>query len=200
MGILLDIRLREAAMRAGRWLRGFDDPSLHTGSRESFYDQFRRVLELPAIHLAKRGPISFAATIDLCRLNDRGPEPQPDPVYELAALLDGPLVNDAGEREIVNIHVVTEDLNRMLATPAMRFYFRTDDVASFADAVRRIAGQVPHPVCLDAEKIQELPVEQFRPMELGSALSCYISYKMLRLVTQHVPIVAYQAEDYVTAT
>jgi len=30
-------------------------------------------------------------------------------------------------------------------------------------------------------------------------VSCWLSYDMLRLVTEEVPITAYQAEDYVVA-
>jgi hypothetical protein len=200
MAILLEIRLREAARRAGRRLRGFDDPAFHTGSPESFYRQFRRVLEVPAIRVPKWGLISFADAMEVCRLDDPGASPGEELADELAGLLGGPAVNDAGERQPAARQSVSEDVNRMLGIPAMRFYFRTEYGPAFGDGVRRLADRVFSPIRIGPEQIREGPEEQFRIMEPGSTVSCWVSYAMLRLVTGQVPISAYQAEDYVTAT
>jgi hypothetical protein len=198
MSLLLDMRLREAAKRASRRLRGFDDPAFHTGSEASFYYQFRRVLDLPVIQVPQRGPSSFLEAVVVCRLDDAAAA-KDELVDELAELLTGPAVNDAGERILVERQAVSAEIQRMLSIPIMRFYLRAEHGASFTDSVHSLASRVAFPVRVGLNPIAEEPVEQFRIMGLGHNVSCWISYDMLRLVTEHVPIEAYQAEDYVTA-
>lgn len=198
MSILLEMQLGEAAKRAAARLRGFEDPSFHTGTPLSFYQQFRRVLTLPVIRVPGRGIASFGDALVVCRADDRAPGSN-ELVDDLADLLRGPAVNDAGERVLVKRDALAEDLGKMLAIPVMRFYMRAEHGAAFADGVRKLADRVPYPVRIGLEQIQEEPVEQFRVMGLGPNVSCWISYNMLRLVTEHVPMEAYQAEDYVTA-
>jgi len=199
MSILLDMRLREAARRAAKRLRGFDDPEFHTGSEISFYYQFRRVLALPSMRIPQRGLISYAEAVVVSRLDDAGAGRKDDLIDELAELLQGPAVNDAGDRVPVELPAVREDLREMLRVPAMRFYFRSQDGAAFADGVRGLAIRIGRPLRIGLDPIEEEPVEQFRVTGLGGTVSCWISYDMLRLVTESVPITAYQAEEYVTA-
>lgn len=197
MNILLEFRLQEAAKRAALRLRGFGDPEIHTGSPESFYFQFRRVLAMPSIHAGDGGLLSYAEAVVFGRVEDGAATGEL--VDELTELIGGPEVNDAGTRVVLARASVAQDIQAMLAVPAMRFYIRAEQSVAFADGVRALAQRVAHPVEIGLNRLDERPVEQFRVMGIGPNISCRISYDMLRLITEEVPISAYQAEDYVSA-
>ena len=128
-----------------------------------------------------------------------GDEGKDELIGELMGLIGGPAVNDAGARVSLARQPLAQDLRTMLGVPAMRFYIRAEQSVAFADGVRALAKRVSHPIEIGLNRIEERPVEQFRVMGIGPNISCRISYDMLRLITEEVPITAYQAEDYVSA-
>ena len=179
---LLNRHLEQVALRMGGFLRGFDDPAVHVGTRGQFVRAFRRLLELPLIQDPTSGvSLSYVQALGvLC-----APEPLTQAEGPLDVLMRGLGVpRNAGLRlaHPVTANTIQHDLNRLLREPELRFYFCVSDLESFLAHVRQIADR------------EGFDATGFHPLPLVPAVSSVLSYYMLRELASLDLVQSYQEE------
>src|ERR1022692_2165992 len=184
---LLNRHLEQIALRMGGFLRGFDDPAVHVGTRGQFVRAFRRLLELPLIQDPTSGvSLSYVQALGVLR----APEPLTQAEGPLDVLMRG--VGGPPNAVLQLAHPVTantiqHDLNGLLREPELHFYFCVSDLESFLAHARQIADREG----FDATGFHRLP--------LVPAVSSVLSYYMLRELASLDLVQSYQAEGTIRA-
>jgi len=194
----------------GGFLRGFDDPRVHTGSADLFVREFRTVLDLPALHLPGGSRmISYAAAAATFQipLDAAAAAEIRTPV---AVLLQGLCESSgiaAAARQVesptaVHHHRTPEgaallrgDLEALLRVPALLFYLQVSHAAAFFSRMAKLARQEGFP--LAAGSAEPLPTagycpacgSKWAPGALGSGIQTCASCGKALEVLRSLPLV-----------
>ena len=188
----------------GGFLRGFDDPRVHTGSADLFVREFRRVLDLPALHLpGGSGMISYAAAAasfqfppDAAAATQTG-SPVAVLLRGLAESASFAAAAGQGEphkavkdpRTPKTAALLRVELEALLRVPALLIYLQLSHAAAFFSRLAKLARQEGFP--LAAGSGEPLPTagycpacdSKWSPAALGSGIqSCASCGKALEVV------------------
>jgi hypothetical protein len=145
----LDRHLKTVARTMGGFLRGFENPRLHTGSADLFIREFRKVLVHPALHLPDGNQVvSYAAAAGSYRVPaDVAAAAEPDnPISVLVRGLNESAPFSAHARHILHPVPLRADLAALLRLPALLFYLQVTDTAVFFARLAKIAEQEAFPL------------------------------------------------------
>jgi hypothetical protein len=196
-GMLSESVLRKASRAASEYLRGFQDPCVHTGTEETFHNQFRRLLLTPALTF-EESAISFIEALSSWRVAGVpagliNTDETRSLAIRLALMIDGPDVGETGIRRTADWLDIEASMHRMLSWPSMRFYLRSAP-GSIAEAVGRAAGNHAR---VGLEPLDDASgTEQFRLMALADITSCLIGFRTLVRLVSDPAILTYEAEPY----
>jgi len=145
----LDRHLKSVARTMGGFLRGFDDPRMHTGSADLFVKEFRKVLDHPALHLPDGNQVvSYAAAAGSYRTPaDATTAAEPDnPISVLLRGLNESAPFGAHARDLLQPAPLCADLAALLRVPILLFYLQVTDTAAFFARLAKIAEQETFPL------------------------------------------------------
>lgn len=149
----LDRHLKSVARTMGGFLRGFDDPRMHTGSADLFAKEFRKVLNHPALRLPDGNKVvSYAAAAGSYR-TPADAEAVAEPANPISVLLRG--LNEsapfsAHARGLLQPAPLREDLDALLRVPILLFYLQVTDTAALFARLAKIAEQEAFPLAVDS--------------------------------------------------
>lgn len=148
MSVLVERHLEEIGIRMGRFLRGFDDRSVHLGAPEQFAREFRKLLAIPMLRRPDGAqPMSYADAVREARVS--GVDPQAvGPLGVLLQGLGGPATQSSDARIELAAAIVGEDLTKLLREPALRVYVQATDRHRLLSLVRDLAAQGGHVVAI----------------------------------------------------
>jgi hypothetical protein len=220
----LSRHLDAVSRRMGRFLRGFDDPRVHTGSVASFVAEFRRILDLATLRRpGEEHPISYAAATATCKTHSAaiaGTESS-DPVSAMIQGLEAPSLHSPDLRRQIPLEMLQEDIMGLLRMPALRFYIAISDRHAFFGRLDEIVkkgafplvkaesatagGKAQCPFCHSQFQLEShsrlsqcgacwRPLECVRSMPMVSAVVATVSYEMLRRIVSMDLVESYQAE------
>jgi hypothetical protein len=182
----------------GGFLRGFDDPRVHTGSADLFVREFRKVLDLPALHLSDgSGTISYAAAAGSFQIppNAAAAAEPGSPVAVLLRGLHESAAFAAGARPLLEAAPLRADLAALLCVPALLFYLQVSHAAAFFSRLAMLARQGAFP--LAAGSGEPLPTagycpacgSKWSPGPLGSGIQSCASCGQALEVVRSLPLV-----------
>jgi hypothetical protein len=212
----------EVAARMGGFLRGFDDSRIHLGSARRFADQFRRVMNHPALRTAGEGqPVSYSEAVRFYRLS--GPEAQDGqnatPVSTMMRGLREAASLATELRGELDAARVREGVTSLLRLPALMFYLQVSDYDRFFAKASAAAekngfllarssaglkmvcpscgGALPQNATRGAGKCTFCgkEIEVIRPLVMVQGAAATVSYDMLRLLTEMTLVETYQEES-----
>ena len=209
-----DLYLDAIAARMGRYLRGFDDPRIHLGSPGRFASQFRKVMELPALHRAGEDRLVSCAEA-LSSLAMRRDEAAGGQSANPAALMTQVLEAAGGG---MPGETLRKDVEELLRFPALSFYLQVSNRKAFFTALREVAAnnafrlatrskdsrivcsvcrnpvlpETGFPVrCLVCNRA----IEAVSPLPMVPAVAAFVSYEMLRQMVAIDTVETYQEES-----
>jgi hypothetical protein len=219
----LDRHLNAISKRLGRLLRGFDDPSFHTGSPDLFAREFRKVFDHPALLPAGSvTALSYAETARRFRVTQ--PSALGNPGTALSILAEGLAhapVTVATTLPDLSAHALSQELSALLRWPALLFYVQVSDVSLFFGELEKLAGREKFTLRIAKETGQNSPgfcpacggalppgapsrilqcsacgraIESIRALSMVSGVAATISYEMLFVLLASSQVVSYQEE------
>jgi ribosomal protein L37AE/L43A len=220
----LEQYLDTVAVQMGAFLRGFDNPRIHVGSKAGFIREFRKVMDLPALgqpgHADK---ISYAKAAISFRVSMPSAEGATvsDPVSTLVRGLHEAAHLSGETRRELPLNALTSQLISLLRVPIMVYYLAIADRKRFFNDAKRMAGSRGLPLVALEEmpekgrvgcpqcQSQLLPAryatilqcgkcgQQFefvRSLPMVAAVAALVSYEMLRGMVALDVVVSYQEE------
>jgi hypothetical protein len=222
LGKSLEQHLDAVARRMGRFLRGFDDPKFHVGSADLFVQEFKIVMDLPALHSpGDERTISYSEAAGSFRVSPTATvhKEQEDPVSAMVRGLGESSLFIAREGKELALDKLREDLAALLRVPTLLFYFQISDRTAFFTNLEQMAKKFDFPVVTGGgESIpgncpvcgSNLPpgrhrrilkcgacgraLEMVRLLPLVSGIAATVSYEMLRRMVALDQVASYQEE------
>jgi hypothetical protein len=141
---LLDRHLDDVAIQMGGFLRGFENSSIHLGTKTQFAREFRRVLREPLLRTFDNAAISYSQAVESWHL----PAIETEALDPLSTLMRGlrgqKIINDIITQEI-SVDSFYEELRRLLRQPRLRFFLTVSNPQLLQDSVEGIAKQMGLP-------------------------------------------------------
>jgi len=195
---LLDAHLDRVSLEMGCFLRGFEDAAIHVGSSALFVQQFRQVLEIPALRDPDgEEPLSYVEAVQHCMAPVVQTLSQ-DPITVLTRGLGGPATMATQPRRELRADAVWEDLAKLLRVPVLRFYMHVPDRRQFLSRLEEIAERGRFPLAYGGQEPAQDTFERFVELPMVSAVRAVISYDMLRETVALDLVETYQEETRIS--
>ena len=216
--------LDAVATRMGGFLRGFNDPRIHSGSAAGFNAEFRNVMAWPALHLpGEKRTISYseAAASLLAPAVTADIYEAADPVGTMIRGLCEVPDSAAALRRVFPPATLQNDLAMLLRRPALLYYLSITDREAFFARLAGIARKDSFPLVTGEGQVQGsgsscpacgsalppprqgealkcgscgLAIESVRTLPVVSGVVALVSFEMLRRIVALDLVDSYQEE------
>jgi ribosomal protein L37AE/L43A len=203
----LERHLDAVAARMGAFLRGYDDPRIHVGSKAGFILEFRKIMDLPALgQPGQPKKISYAKAATSRRVSMPSSEVAvaADPVSTLVRGLHGAPILSGETRSELALGALESDLTSLLRIPIMVYYLAIADRKRFFTDVKRMAGSQGLPLVALEEMPENgrvacpkcgwqlLPARQATILKCGKCMKQFEFVRSLPMVPAVAALVSYE--------
>ena len=144
-----DRHLDAVALGLGKFLRGFDNPSVHTGSPEHFTREARKLMTIAALQVPGQSRAITYAEAAATGYGPPAPAPARAPDSPLALLLLGLTVTGPrahGARFELPLEPLRKEVAALLRVPVLLFYLQVSDRELFFRELEAIARRDAFPL------------------------------------------------------